>query len=155
VRNHGARIALADLFRDRRWHQFVTALAAHQHHLAARDPLAQRGIGPDAPHLAAVDEVVGVLDVRPRDAVGADQFADLGVQRLALGLFLLLAIELLVPGSLGFGLFARGGFLGRRPVALVPGLVLLGLELLALLLSLGLLDLLLVHEPGLQQLLAQ
>jgi len=84
-----------------------------------------------------------------------DQLADLGIQRLALRLFLALAVQFLVAGGLGFGLLLRRGFLRRRTVTLGPRLMLLPLVLLALYLPLGILHLLLVDEPGLEQLLAQ
>ncbi len=67
----------------------------------------------------------------------------------------MLAVQFLVARGLGFGLLLRRDLLGRRAAALRAWLLLLPLVLLALGLSLGVLDLLFVDEAGFEQLVAQ
>ena len=152
--DHRALIALANPSCNCRWHELIASVAAHDRDFATAELLPHKATCGDAAYLVAIDKIVSLIGLRPRQAVLLDQLLDLRVAGPFVRLFLLLAAQLLIASGFGKLRPLRSEFrAGRRRAPFLREL--LSLSLLFLQLPFGFLGLLFIDQSRLQQLIAQ
>jgi hypothetical protein len=144
----GVLIALADAGRSFHGHELVASVVANDCKFATTQPLTHRVISWDVTYLIAIDEIVSLVCLSPRQAVLLDQLRNLRLARFPLRLLDVLSIQRLIMRSLGELGVVRSELRRRGYGTLLLG-SLLTVPLLLPQLSLGLLGLLLGSQASL------